>query len=151
MTRRPIRIAAGLVLALGLSLSACSSDTETLADPAATGRELATEFLTILQSGDHDALADFLADGFQIQRADGSGANRDEYLAAPATVDTFELGDEVTAVQQGDLLTVRWSVVIDESTNGQQLGSDEAPRLSVFVHEDGEWKLLAHANFNRPA
>ena len=76
--RRTVHAAAlALALVLPLSMTACGgSSTETLADPAATGRELATEFLTILQSKDSAALEDFLADGFQLQRADGSGACR---------------------------------------------------------------------------
>lgn len=144
------RTTRAVVIAVALVLSACGGGTESLDDPAATGRELATEFLTILQSADGDALADFLADGFQLQRADGSGGTREEYLSNPPTIERFELGDEVIAVQDGDLLTVRWTLIVDETTNGQQLGTGEAPRLSVFVREDGDWKLLAHANFNLP-
>jgi hypothetical protein len=128
----------------------CSNETE-LADPAATGRELVTEFLTLLGTEEAAGLDDFLAEGFQLQRADGTGATRAEYLDNHAVVESFTIGESLIAVQQDDLLTVRWSVVVDETVEGTEFSSDEAPRLSVFVLEDGDWKMLAHANFNRPA
>jgi len=135
-------------------LSACSSGSSgapTLEDPAATGRELAVEFLDILQRADTAALEDFLAPAFQLQRADGSGYDRNEYLANPAVVNSFELGDEVIASQQGDLLVVRWATQANEVTEGTELSDASAPRLSTFVWSDGDWQLLSHANFNAPA
>ncbi|MEQ8717640.1 MAG: nuclear transport factor 2 family protein [Acidimicrobiales bacterium] len=147
------------VLAVTLIATGCSDDDTSddtaaapvLADVDATGRELATEFLTILQGGDTDVLGDFLADGFQIQRADGSGATKAEYLENPAEVGDFTLGDSVTAVQQGDVLTVRWTLEVSEAIDGTDFSGNEAPRLSTFVYVDGRWRLLSHANFNLPA
>jgi hypothetical protein len=117
-------LAIALVAAVGLgacsdSSSSGSSTTTvpTVTDPSATGRELATEFMTILQRGDRDALGAFLAEGFVIQRSDGSTATRDEYLAAPITVSSFELGPDVLGVQDGDVLVVRWSVKAAEATS----------------------------------
>jgi len=129
---------------------ACSSNPN-LEDPAATGRQLVSEFLTILGTEQATGLDAFLAEGFQLQRSDGTGASKAEYLKEHPLVESFTLGDELVAVQQGDLLTVRWSVVVDETIEGTEFSSDEAPRLSVFVYEDDQWALLAHANFNRPA
>jgi len=114
--------------------------------PSATGGELATEFMTILS--EQAALEDFLADGFVIQRADGSTATRAEYLAAPIQVSTFELGEEVLGVQDGDVLVVRWAVKATEATDEGALAEDEAPRLSTFVWRDGTWRMVSHANFN---
>ena len=134
-------------------LAACSSDSSgapTLSDPSQTGRELAIDFLEILERGDSEALDDFLAPAFQLQRADGSGYTRSEYLASPAVVNSFELSDEVIASQQEELLVVRWGVQADEVTDGTALSDAVAPRLSTFVWNDGEWQLLAHANFNAP-
>lgn len=143
----------GGVIVLAL-LSACSSDSSgapTIDDPAATGRELAIDFLDMLQRSDAAALEDFLAPAFQLQRADGSGYDRDEYLANPAIVNTFEVGDEVFASQQDDVLVVRWGAQVNEITEGTKLSEVYAPRLSTFVWSDGAWRLLAHANFNPPA
>jgi hypothetical protein len=141
-----------LVVAVGV-LTSCSDDSSgdhapRLAAPDDTGRELATEFLTILQDADLDALDAFLADGFQLQRTDGTGATKDEYLQDPAQVNEFTIGPAVVAVQQDDVLTVRWTVTVDSVINGQQAGRTEAPRLSTYVWVDGRWRLLSHANFN---
>lgn len=134
---------------LGL-VSSCSSAAET-EDPSVTGRRLVTEFLTILVSEDRQQLDDFLADGFQLQRADGSGATKSEYLDAPAKVTAFSIGDDLTAVRDGDLLTVRWSVEVEETVAGSPLSGGNAPRLSVFVWGGDRWQMIAHANFNLPA
>ena len=122
-----------------------------LRNPDAKGRKLATEFVTIVQDRDIDELGAFLDPAFQIQRADGSGGNRKEYLARPTTIDTFELGPTVHAVQDGDLLTVRWSLKISETIKNEQYSEAEAPRLSVFRWDGRRWRLAAHANFNVPA
>lgn len=126
------------------------SGVPTLTDPAATGRELASQFITILKNKDQAALVDFLAAGFQIQRADGSGADRAQYLATEINISSFEMGKDVTAVQDGATLTVRWSLMLDETINGVSTGKAEAPRLSTFVWENNGWRLLSHANFNPP-
>ncbi len=120
-----------------------------LEDPSATGRELVTRFIEILKNKDRAALEGFLADAFQIQRADGSAANRDEYLNAEISISSFELGPNVTAAQSGGTLTVRWSIKLVETIEGQPTGTGVAPRLSTFIWADGAWKLLSHANFNR--
>jgi len=120
-----------------------------LSDPSATGRELVTRFIEILKNKDRTALEGFLAEAFQIQRADGSAANRDEYLNAEISISSFELGPNVVAVQSGGTLTVRWSIKLVETIDGQPTGTGEAPRLSAFIWADGTWKLLSHANFNR--
>lgn len=161
MSSRPIRISIWVLTFLAVTLIAtgCSDDDASdsagdapeLADVNTTGRELATEFLTILQGGDTADLGEFLADGFQIQRADGSGATKAEYLENPAEVGEFTLGDTLTAVQQDDVLTVRWTLEVSESIDGSDFSGDEAPRLSTFVYVDGRWRLLSHANFNLPA
>lgn len=134
-------------------LSGCGSPSE-LPDPTATGRELVTEFLTILGTEDstrlNDLLEDFLADGFQIQRADGSGGTKEDYLASPAAVTSFTIGDDLTAIEDDNVLTVRWSVILEESIEGAEYSNVEAPRLSVFVRDGDDWEMISHANFNRP-
>jgi len=156
MLRNARRLVGLLAIAGGVVLSACSSDRPSDAVPVvtdvqATGTELATKFLTILQSGDRAALDAFLDPAFQLQRADGSGADKVQYLENPATVKSFELGKDLSAVLNGEVLSVRWSVIGNVTINGKEIAKGEAPRLSTFVWHDGAWRLLSHANFALPA
>lgn len=149
ITRFRLAVSA-LVLTGAMLVTSCGS-TESLDDPTATGLELVTEFLTILQSDDSAALEEFLADSFQLQRADGSGATKAEYVANAPSIDTFTISDTLIAVHDGDLLTVRWAVVIEETIDGTEYSKAEAPRLSTFVRDGDDWHLVSHANFNAPA
>ncbi len=154
---RRVRLVGALVaLVCAVGLSGCSSDKPSDAVPVvtdvnATGRELVTKFLTILQAGDKAALDGFLDDSFQIQRADGSAANKSKYLQNPSQVKSFALGKELTASMNGGVLIVRWSLVVDETINGKEIAKGEAPRLSSFLWHDGAWRLASHANFALPA
>jgi len=128
-----------------------SVDAPELTDPAASARTLVTEWLTALRDEDSDAIAAALAPNFQIQRADGSGTDRAGYLADPAVVEEFRVADDITARQDGDTLTVRWSLEVSETIDGRQYDNVRAPRLTAFVWRDGRWKILAYGNFNPPS
>lgn len=155
---RPLAVALAAVVALGSLAAAtgCSPDNGSDAVPVVkdvdeTGRELATKFLSILESGDTAALDAFLDPTFQLQRADGTGATKAEYLADPAQVKSFDLGEDLRAQWNGSVLTVRYSIVVQAVVDGNEFGAGRAPRLSTFVWRDGSWRLASHANFNLPA
>lgn len=143
------------------SETATASATATAAaSPAATttvasadqqqGEELAEQFFSILQRGDSADLDAFLDPAFQIARADGSTADKAQYLQQPASVAAFTI-DDVVATRDGDLLIVRYEVTTDEVIERQAYSSEPAPRLSVFIDDNGTWRLLAHANLNVPS
>lgn len=113
------------------------------------GRALVLELLELLTEEGAPVLDGFRADAVQLQRADGAGATRDEYLADPAFVGTLAVGDDLVPVQDGGVLGVRWNVNADETISGKRLGAESAPRLGVFVGGGGVWKSTAHATFNR--
>jgi ketosteroid isomerase-like protein len=152
-TRR--RTSAGLlaiVVAVSMSLVACGSGNDPAApqldDPAATAKTLVTNWLEALKAGDLDAVGDAMAPSFQIQRGDGSSADRAAYLANPAKVSSYVLGDQIVATQSGDTLTVRWSIKVTETINGVTYTDVEAPRLVAFEWQDGAWRIISYANFN---
>jgi hypothetical protein len=116
-----------------------------LADPVATATELVTAWLETLKSG--ESVADLMAPNFEIQRADGSGANRNEYLANQAAVDDYTLSDTVIASQSGNTLSVRWSLQVSEEINGVQYDDVDAPRLTVFEWTGEAWQIVGYANF----
>jgi hypothetical protein len=152
---RPSSIVVVVVATLALlaftAAPASAASPPKLKDPNATGEKLATKFLTLLQTKDQKGLAAFLDPSFQLQRADGTGATRSEYLANPSTVNSFKIGPELTAVQAGDLLTLRWQLEANTQINGTQFSTTEAPRLSVFRWDGRQWRIVSHANFNVPA
>src|SRR5262245_30732543 len=146
-----VLVITALVLATYLAAPASATSAPRLKDPDATGERLATKFLTLIQDQDTKGLAAFLDPSFQLQRADGTGATRSEYLANPSTVMSFKIGPELTAVQAGDLLTLRWQLEANTQINGTQFSTTEAPRLSVFRWDGRQWRIVSHANFNVPA
>jgi hypothetical protein len=118
-----------------------------LADPDATGRDLVNRFADILSSPDpRPRLEEFLSPAFQLQRSNGTFANRDEYLAQPPTISRFTIVDEgFRATQDGRVLTVRLRVEVVEPGNAGPLVAD---RLGVFVRSTAGWRMAAWANFN---
>ena len=139
------------LLLLGATGCGDSASAPKLSQPDSTGRELVTEFLTILQRADRAELDAFLDPSFQIQRADGTGADKSTYLQSPATVTSFTVLPELEARQNDDVLTVRWSIEVDELVNGSLTLKGQAPRLSTFHWTGKRWQLLSHANFNLPS
>ena len=143
-----------LALTTTLALAACSSSSPAaapkLADPSATGRELVVAWLTALQQKDLASLDAQIAPNFQLQRADGSSSNKAEYLANPASVDTYELGDTIVGLQSANTLTVRWAMKVKGQTNGVTVPDQEAARLTGFEWNGERWQIITYANFNAP-
>jgi hypothetical protein len=134
---------------VALVAPACGDDSSGdrgLSDTAALGEALATQFIDLLRTGDRAGLDDFLSPGFLLVRSDGTTLDKRAYLANPAVVNAATVS-EVTAVPSGDVLVVRWTLVVDELINGAQVSTAPAPRLSVFRYENQGWRLLSHANF----
>ena len=57
------------------------------------------------------------------------------------------IGDEVVVTQDGDVVVVRWSIVVEATTDTGEIAPGSAPRLSTFHFEDGSWRISSHANF----
>jgi hypothetical protein len=146
----PIALSA---VVLGLGAASCGDDEDsapTLDDPSATGTELVDEHFTHLVDGDEQGLDGLLSDAFTVQRADGSTATKDEYLAELPELKDFEIGD-LSARQDGPALVVGYDQTVEaEQIGGTRFQGGSAPRLSTFVWQDGDWYLTSHANFNVP-
>jgi hypothetical protein len=117
---------------------------------AAKGRELVERFFDLLQDQDLAGLRRFLSPAFQLQRANGTFANKAEYLEEPAVVESYELRD-LRVTRDGKVIVARYDVVADVTIDGQPQSTEPAPRLSVFTKGGRRWQILAHANFNVPA
>jgi hypothetical protein len=141
---------AGLVLAV--AVSACSSSPGSksaphLEDPTTAAGPLVDRFFTLIEEKDAAGLQEFLSPAFQVERADGSGSAKSQYLTQLPTVTKFDIS-QLAATQQGGALIVRYLATVEGVVNGKPYTPGPAPRLSVFVWNGTAWQLAAHANFN---
>jgi ketosteroid isomerase-like protein len=90
-------------------------------------------------------LAEILGEGFQLIRSDGTRSDRSGYLANPASLQTYELGD-FKATRTGDTLIATFNASFQGMVEGVQYDVVRSPRLAVFTQVDGSWKLQAFAN-----
>jgi hypothetical protein len=135
-------------VALPLGVAGASAPRATSGtDPAATAETLLTKYFTLLQDKDEAGLDKFMSPAFELQRADGTGSNKQDYLQALPTIESFELTD-FTASRAGDVLVVRYLADATGLVDGRPYSPGPAPRLSVFVRDGKRWRIAAHANFN---
>ena len=147
---RALLIAAIVVVGLApaaVAAPAAARPVPQLHSPRAAARQLVTRFFTLIQRKDVAGLRRFLSPAFQIQRADGSGAGKSEYLKKLPDVRSFKLSSFV-ATQTGSVLVARYLATATGTVNGKPFTPGPAPRLSVFVWNGRAWQIVAHANFN---
>jgi hypothetical protein len=99
-------------------------------------------FFALVARKDRAALESFLPPAFQVQRADGSGSGKKEYLTNLATIKRFEITG-TRATKAGGTLVVRYLADVEGVVNGKPYRPGPAPRLSVFAW-NGSAGSLAH-------
>jgi len=120
---------------------------EQSADLQAQGMAALQAFWSALVTGTPQALDPVLAPEYQIERADGSGLDREGYLKSK--LPKIAALPEFTSVKvtgTGDLLVVRYYVTVNETRGGKTV-QRHAPRLTVFRKQGDTWPVVAHANF----
>jgi hypothetical protein len=146
LSRRSLALGMGLLMALSMvAAPVTAQDT----DLDAAGAVLVDEFIEILTLPDTEkkaGLADFLADEFQIVRANGTRLDKPGYIENPASVFEVEISD-VHATESNGVMAVSYILSVSETLDGVDQ-TTMAPRLSVF-HDAGagEWQIAAHSNF----
>lgn len=90
-------------------------------------------------------LAGILGKAFQLIRTDGTRYDRDGYLDNPASLQSYEL-DGFATTRVGDTLVVTFFASFKGTVEGIAQVVTRSPRLAVFTHGDGDWKLQAFAN-----
>ena len=111
------------------------------------------EWLTAVSSGDPARIEAVLAPEFQIQRADGSGYTKADYLATglPRIPSVPVVANLVATAHNNSLMVVRYTITLPpETTIGGEAVAPMAPRLTVFRREGDKWLVSAHANFAQP-
>jgi hypothetical protein len=145
-----LRTLAPLACVLALALSPAVSAARPAPrhpGPTAIAKRLVNHFFVLLVHKDRPALEHFLSPAFQVERADGSGGGKRQYLASLPTVTKFELS-KFTATRTGSVLVARYLARIEGVVNGKPYTPGFAPRLSVFSWNGKRWQIVAHANFN---
>jgi len=119
-----------------------------LAQPSEDANAAVNAWLAAVASGDAGELQAILAPEFQIQRADGTGLDKAEYVdGGAANLSSFEATDLV-ATREGDIMVVRYTLLVSETIDGEPMQAT-APRLTVFRWDGERWLVVAHANFAR--
>jgi hypothetical protein len=136
-----------LVMAPGATGAPVSGRPPQSSNPTGTAKQLVNQFFVLLAHKDRAGLQRFLSPAFQVQRADGSGAEKKDYLANLATINQFHI-TQLRATRADGTLVVRYLARVEGVVNGKPYTPGPAPRLSVFVWDGKRWQLAAHANFN---
>ncbi len=135
------------VASLGFTFQTPSRPAPHLADPSRAAAPLVNRFFVLIEHKDVKGLEALLSPAFQLERADGSGGTRAQYLANLPTINSFTIAT-LTASQTGSVLVVTYQATIQGTVNGKPATPGPAPRLSVFTWNGKTWQLVAHANFN---
>ena len=150
MIRRTLALAV-LLLALCAvpALGAAKTPDQVLHAKSSSGLALMTAYSQLLVNKDRPALANLLCRAFQIQRADGSHANRAQYLSKLPDLRAFSFAD-VTQARFDGVVTVRMQATATLFVNGAMYRPAPAPQMAVFRWMNARWMLVAQGNFNLP-
>lgn len=121
--------------------------------PQALATELIDRYAIAVFDRDQEALGNLLSDAYVLRRADGSGYDRQGYLAALAEGSDYDLVNyeitDVQARQDGDILVASFLLEAEILEGGQPVTSEPSYSLVTFVRVDGEWKLASDAFFSQ--
>lgn len=147
---------AGVILVASLTLATTScggGDLSGLPAPFierdAPGEDLFRSYSDALVAKEDGVLATLIGEEFLIQRTDGSWADRESFLASLPDLRSFVMTD-VTERRGDDMIVVRFIAQAEVSIDGESYPLTPAPMLAVFRWSDGQWSLIAQANFNQP-
>jgi hypothetical protein len=142
-------IAAALMIGPSVAAkpSAIARPAPELADATATGHRLANRYFKLLRDKNVEGLQAFLSPAFQVQRADGSSSEKEDFLAKLPVVNNFVLTD-FRATQAGSTLIVRYLASVEGLINGRPYTPGPAPRLATYAWNGSRWQIAANANFN---
>lgn len=136
--RAPIFLAAALAV---LAMPASAQVTDEEAEAAIMA------YVNAVMAADRAALLELLAPEFQIQRPDGTGYDREAYVAGEfLTIAEFLGLSDLRVTANGDIMVARYVLHLNSTLDGRVVEA-LAPRLTVFRREGDTWLVVAHANF----
>jgi hypothetical protein len=147
--RHTVLVVVAIMLAALSAVAGVADAAPEAKDPDARGTKLVTSFFDLLKDGDVEGMERFLSPAFQLQGADGGFLDKDEFIADPPELESYELSG-LRATRSGKVIIVRYDVQAVVTIDGKPQSRDPAPRLSVFAKGKNGWQIVAHANFNVP-
>lgn len=113
---------------------------------ASEGERVVRQLWSDIRDKNWTAIEAMMAPGFQSLHQDGA---RDR-AAEMELLKGLDLGrislDDFHSSAAGPVLIVTYRMNIAETIDGKRLSRREAPRMSVFLKEEGRWLWIAHAN-----
>ncbi len=142
------RVVFAIVLAFTAAGGAAAAGKDGAALEAEARQALATVFAALM-TGDPEAVRPLLAPEYQVQRSDGRGYDKDDYLALSipklSAMPSFR---DLAITRNGDIVVVRLMIEIEETINGK-VADRVSPQLMVFRITPEGWQVVAAANFAR--
>ena len=138
-------------IALLIMLANLTAGSPALADDAILEDEAKAAVRAWLEvagkSGKPEPLEAILAPEFQIQRSDGTGFNKVDYIkSAMPQISEIRAITDVVATRHADIMVVRYRLTVQETIAGKPV-EPTGSRLTVFRREGSRWLVVAHANF----
>jgi hypothetical protein len=148
---RSVGVLIGSLACATIAIAGCSSSSTTEQDPNALATSLVTASWDTAVAANSEDLASMTSTAYRLQRADGTGAWQDEYLAGledPAAYDLtgFTISD-MQARRDGDVLVATYNVDMQLTRDGKPFPQGPTPFLASYVERDGKWLLVTEANF----
>ncbi len=131
-----------LLLAIIMMAPSCN---EEMPDPA-KGEALVYQLWDAFRNQDLEGIKQNMAPGFQSVH-DFGAFNLDEELELlrGLAITEFEISD-LKITNEEHLIIATYFVAVSETIDGERLSHDPAPRMTIFVKDDGIWRWAAHAN-----
>ena len=137
-----------IVLAFAAAMATGATADDTAALEAEAQKALQTIFAALM-TGDPEKVRPFLAPEYQVQRSDGKGYDKEQYLALsiPKIV-AMPVFRDLAITRNGDIVVVRLMIEIEETIEGK-VADRVSPQLMVFRITPDGWQVVAAANFAR--
>ncbi|MCF7833257.1 MAG: nuclear transport factor 2 family protein [Candidatus Marinimicrobia bacterium] len=130
-----------------MSLFGCQQST-LLTTPDVDGEKLVRALWEDFNKDDKATFEKWLSPGFQSVHEDKARNMDGEInLLMALHLGAYTL-DNFISTQDGNVLIVTYTVAVHETIDGEVLPGAPAERLTVFMHDDKNWKWIAHANLN---
>jgi len=119
---------------------------QALATEKGLGEKLLRQLWAEIRKPDMEAIEKTIAKGFQSVHQYGS-SNREQEIKL---IEGLKLGkytlSNIKTTRNGLVIVATYFISVEETIKGKRLSKKPAPRLSVFLKTDGDWKWIAHAN-----